>query len=276
MNGFTSGLLAALLMGVSLVFNKAAVTALGPVAAAAYTYLATGLLLLPWGVGRGMGAVTRPLDWVLWLGAGAVAAPMLFFAGLHRTPGSVAGLLGNLQAVFTALIAVLLFRERLSLRAILGGALILLPAFGLALGGRTGHGAPFPLGPWLIALAHLAWALENNLARRLGDVHPGFLVSLKGLTAALVLLPAAGGRSPLPALLPIVGAAACLGLSLALFYRSLRLLGSARAGLLFGSSAIWGAAAAVVWLKEPLTLALVVAGSLMLVGLQALSRPDWG
>jgi drug/metabolite transporter (DMT)-like permease len=52
--------------------------------------------------------------------AGGVAGPLLLMVGLTRTPASVASLLLNLEAVFTASLAWVVFREHVHWRIVLG------------------------------------------------------------------------------------------------------------------------------------------------------------
>jgi len=56
------------------------------------------------------------------------------------------------------------------------------------------------------------------------------------------------------------------GVSLALFVLALRDLGTARTGAYFSSAPFLGADAAIVFLREPLTVQLLIAGCLMGIG----------
>jgi hypothetical protein len=56
------------------------------------------------------------------------------------------------------------------------------------------------------------------------------------------------------------------GCSIALFVVALRHIGTARTGAYFSTAPFLGALVAVVWLAEPVTLQLLLAGGLMAVG----------
>src|SRR5918992_669186 len=90
---------------------------------AAVLYLASGLGLaarLPF---RAHSAPIPKADWP-WLAAaiaaGGVAGPLLLMYGLALTAGSTASLLLNLEAVLTAALAWLVFRENVDRRVFFG------------------------------------------------------------------------------------------------------------------------------------------------------------
>ena len=126
------------------------------------------------------------------------------------------------------------------------------------------------LGPLAIAAACLAWAIDNNLTRKV-SIHDAMLIAcLKGLVAGSVgvALALASGAS-MPARVTVLQAGLLgfvgYGLSLTLFVVALRGLGTARTGAYFSLAPFLGAAVAVT-LGAPLTVPLLVAGVLMGVG----------
>jgi hypothetical protein len=100
------------------------------------------------------------------------------------------------------------------------------------------------------------------------SVDPLQIVELKGLIAGPVNLVlgvwAGGGMPPLSSILAagIVGFMG-YGVSLALFVFALRGLGTARTGAYFSTAPFLGTVAAIIFLKEPITVQLVAAGLLM-------------
>ena len=120
--------------------------------------------------------------------------------------------------------------------------------------------------------ACVAWGLDNNLTRKVSLADPLQIVELKGLIAGPVNLDLGTmGRRRVPRLSPllIAGLVGFLGygVSLALFIRALRDLGTARTGAYFSTAPFIGALVAVLFLREPVSVQLVVAGLLMGVGL---------
>jgi drug/metabolite transporter (DMT)-like permease len=229
--------------------------------------LLAGLLYLGSGVGLSIARLLRDRGWrtpaltaaewrwlLLSVGFGGVLAPVLLMLGLARTPAASASLLLNLEAVLTALLAWLAFRENTDRRVVLGMVLIVAGAAVLA-----GRGAPqahgLGGGAPLIALACLCWALDNNLTRKVSASDAVFLAALKGLTAGAVNTGIAlllAQRLPAPAGIAQAMAVGLLGygVSLVLFVVALRGLGAARTGAYFSTAPFLGAAIAVLAFGE--------------------------
>jgi drug/metabolite transporter (DMT)-like permease len=201
--------------------------------------------------------------------AGGVVAPVLLMLGLSEMPASGASLLLNAEAVFTAGLAWVVFREHLDRRILLGmlaivaGAAVLSVPYGIELG--------TPLPALAILGACLCWGLDNNLTRKVSLNDPTWLAAVKGAVAGpvnLVLAMLLGAR--LPGALTLAGSLAlgfvAYGVSLVLFIGALRGVGTARAGAYFAVAPFVGAVVAVA-MGERVTWSLVLAGGLMGVGL---------
>ena len=275
-----AGLVSALLFGVSTPLAKVLVAQVPPVALAGLLYLGAGvgLLVLRFARGRVSGPSTpreAPVagaDWG-WLAgailAGGVIAPVLLMVGLQHTQGSTAALLLNLEGVFTALLAWFVFHENVDRRVATG--FFLIAGAGVLL---TWEGAPstgFPFGALVILAACLAWALDNNLTQRVSGSDPLQVAGLKGLVAGGINLTFAyfGGWEPPP--LVVVLATLCVGflgygLSLSLFVRALRHLGTARTGAYFSVAPFFGAATAMLILAERPGTLFWIAAVLMAIG----------
>jgi drug/metabolite transporter (DMT)-like permease len=246
-----------------------------------------GLLYLGSGLGLAAVHVLRratiglsgeaPLRWsdLPWLAAviltGGVLGPVLLMLGLARTSGSAASLLLNLEGVFTLVIAWVVFRENVDRRIAIGAASILTGAGVLSWAGGGLNGG-FGWGALAVAGACLAWAIDNNLTRKLSSADPLQIAMVKGLVAGAVnLLLASGQGAPWPEL-PMSAAAGVVGLlgygiSLVVFVLALRHLGAARTGAYFSSAPFIGAALAILLLGEAVTARLAVAAILMAIGL---------
>ncbi|HWI51408.1 MAG TPA: DMT family transporter [Symbiobacteriaceae bacterium] len=274
--GYVTALASAALVGLFTVLNKWLMTEQVPaLTAGAWTYTAAGLALLPWALRVKGLHFRRPVVLLLWLLAGSLFGPSLYFLGLNLTSGVQGVLMINMEAVFTALLAFVLFRERLtvttvaaSLAVLAGGLWLSWPESGASLLAGSA------LGNLLIALGYLGWGTENNLGRLLGEDIPAVtLVSLKALVAGAVmaLLAAASGQ-PLAVSWHVVpgivaSGAVSLGLSLAFFYIAMQRIGAGRTGLISSTSTFWGVISALLLLQESLTAKLAAGGLLMLVGL---------
>jgi drug/metabolite transporter (DMT)-like permease len=272
-----AALIAALLFGASTPFAKLLVGDVAPILLAGLLYLGSGLGL--WLIrlmrDRGLaapGLTAREWPWLLGaIAAGGVLGPILLMYGLTRTSAANASLLLNLEAVFTALLAWIVFRENADRRVVLGMALIV--AGGATLAWSPGAMAPGAAGGAIaIAGAGLCWGLDNNLTRKVAASDAMFIAATKGLVAGIsscALAIALGASLPRP---PLIAAAMTVGLlgygvSLVLYVVALRGLGSARASAYFSTAPFLGAAVAIMVLHEPASAAFWLSALLMAAGI---------
>jgi drug/metabolite transporter (DMT)-like permease len=200
---------------------------------------------------------------------GGIAGPVLLMAGLASVHASAASLLLNLETVATLAIAWLVFHESVDRRLLLGAGAILAGALILSSGGQI---SGFGWGAVLIAAACLAWGIDNNLTRKISAGDAVEIACIKGLAAGsvnLVLALARGAPLPGPALFLAGGLIGFIGygVSLVLFVRALRQIGTARTGAYYAISPFFGALIAIGLLGEPFSLQLAIAGVLMGLGI---------
>jgi drug/metabolite transporter (DMT)-like permease len=236
---------------------------------AALLYLGAGLGLLGYRAVSRASRVGLPRSDLRWFAgavlAGGVVAPVLLMLGISQMPATGASLLLNTEAVFTVLLAWLLFSEHVGARLVLGMAAIVAGAVLVSVPGSADLGAGW--APWAVLAACLCWALDNNLTRHVSGTDPTWIAMTKGLVAGttnLVLALLLGSEVPAPSTIALgllLGFGA-FGVSLTLFVVALRLLGTARTGAYFSVAPFVGAVIAVA-LGEPVTGALIAAGMLM-------------
>src|SRR5262249_56515200 len=105
----------------------------------------------------------------------------------------------NAESVLTALLAWFAFREHFDRRVALGMLLIAVGAIVLSWPDRFELAS---LWPGLVVIAAcLAWAIDNNLMRRVAHADATFSAALKGIVAGAVNLALAfsiGARLPAP------------------------------------------------------------------------------
>jgi drug/metabolite transporter (DMT)-like permease len=270
-------LLSAALFGASTPLAKLLLGAIHPFALAGVFYLGSGIGLAAWLALRGIrraerGAPFARAEWP-WLGgaiaAGGVVGPALLMYGLARTDAASASLLLNLEAVLTAVLAWVVFRENVDrfifagMTAIVAGGILLSWGGGLRAGAVT--------GPLLITGACAAWALDNNLTRRISGGDAVLIAAAKGVVAGginLSIALAIGAPLPAPEALLLAGLVglAGYGLSLVLFIMGLRDLGTARTSAYFSIAPFFGAAVALAIFGAPAGAAFWAAGALMAIG----------
>src|SRR6187549_2933529 len=152
-------LASAALFGASTPLAKLLIGEVAPLALAGLLYLGSGIGLLAWFLLRrrreAVASLSRTdLPWLAGaIAAGGIAGPALLMYGLTHSDGATASLLLNLESVFTASIAWLVFRENVDRRVFLGMAAIV--AGGVVLSWDELPRAGGLAGPLLIAAACL-------------------------------------------------------------------------------------------------------------------------
>jgi len=276
LSGTGAALLSALLFGVTTPLAKQLLTNTHPLIIAGLLYAGSGvgltLLILAQDHGRftlSLERSDRP-----WLAAavafGGVLAPALLMYGLAQADAAAASLLLNLEAVLTAVIAWVVFREATSRRVVLGfvaifaGSLVLVWPKAL-----NAHQSTFALSA--IAAACLCWALDNNFTRKISSGDARSIAAVKGLAAgatniglALAFHAATPSAGKLWASLTLgfLG----YGMSLVLFIFALRNLGTARTGAYFATAPFIGSGIAILLYGQAVGWAFWVAASCMAIG----------
>ncbi len=269
-------LIAAALFGASTPLAKSLVGDIPPLLLAGLLYLGSGFGLTIARLVRDRrwqpSGFTRN-EWPWFLGAvlfGGVLGPAALMIGLTSTNGATASLLLNLEAVLTAILAWVVFRENADRRIVLGMAAIVAGGVVLSWGGSADASAG-GVGPLAVAAACLCWAIDNNLTRKVSASDALLIASVKGLVAGgfnTALALALGASLPAVekvAMAMVVGLGG-YGISLVSFVLALRGLGTARTGAYFSTAPFIGAAVAIAFFGETTSLAFWLAAALMALG----------
>jgi len=268
---------AALLFGASTPFAKLLSIDISPTVLAGLLYLGSGIGL--WAVrlvrDRGVAAPhLQSTEWGWLIGAiaiGGVLGPVLLMYGLTRTSAATASLLLNLEAVLTAILAWVVFRENTDRRVVLGMALIVAGGLVLTWWPTRSSAGGGTLGALAVAGACLCWAIDNNLTRKVSAADALFIGGSKGLLAGttnLILALAIGVSLPgwsMTIAAMVIGLLG-YGVSLVLFVMALRGLGAARTGAYFSTAPFIGATIAIATFHESASMAFWAAAALMAAG----------
>ena len=183
--GIPAALGAALLFGAGTPLAKWLLEAVSPWLLAGLLYLGSGLGLTLYRLLTRAPAVRLPRGEALWFAgailAGGIVGPVLLMIGLTGMPASGASLLLNAEGTFTALLAWFAFRENFDRRIALGMFSIVAGAIALSWSGS--FSIESLLGPLLIMGACAAWAIDNNLTRKVSASDPVQIALLKSLMA---------------------------------------------------------------------------------------------
>jgi drug/metabolite transporter (DMT)-like permease len=271
----------AALWGASFLFTRIAAPTFGPIALAEVRVAIAALVLVPllaWRAGLA-DLAARPARFLL-LGALNTALPFSLFAyaALTVTAGTAA-ILNATAPLFTALVAWLWLRERLTLLQWVGMGVGLAGVAWLSLGGTRGASGGSALAIAAALVASLSYGVSASFVKRqLGGVRPLAVAAGSQLAAALLLAPFAlafwPGR-PVPS--SHWGAAValgvlCTGLAYILYFRLIARVGPAQAMtvtfLIPAFAMLWG----YIVLAEAVTgtmlagCAVILAGTALAIG----------
>lgn len=266
---------AAILFGGSTPFAKQLVGDVSPLLLAGILYLGSGIGLILFRLikdknWKSSGLLKNEWPWLLAaIGFGGVLAPILLMTGLVYTGASTASLLLNLEAVLTASIAWICFKESTDNRIILG--MLFIVAGGIILSWPSQVSTQSWLSSLAIAGACICWAIDNNLTRKISSADALFIAGSKGLVAGIVnicLALAIGVTLPTFSIISYALLVGFLGygISLVLFVLALRGLGTARTGAYFSTAPFIGAAISITFFHEPTSILFWIAAVLMGIG----------
>jgi drug/metabolite transporter (DMT)-like permease len=265
--------------GGSFLFMRIAANDFGPFALVEIR-LALGALVLSPFLWRARSTLTGKL-WLKLAAIGAInsAFPFFLFAwGAERAPAGIGAITNAMTVMFTALVAFVLYREPIGMRRALGLVVGLLGVIVLA-GDKT-SGDSVLLAALAGTTASLAYGVGINLVRHyLSGLAPATIAAGTLLCAAVLLAPFAIVTWPahgVPALSwgsAIALGVVCTGLALLFYYRLIFRIGAARASTVTYLIPLFGVVWSLLFLSEPITIKMVIAGGLILGGVALSQQP---
>ena len=198
-----------------------------------------------------------------------IAAPVFLMLGVSQGSSGNASLLGNFEIVATTLIALLVFKETVSMRLWCAILLITLSSILLSFNGTDAF--QFSYGSLYVLLATVCWGFENNCTRKIASKNTYEIVVLKGFFSGAGALAIALIKGEVFPELKYVIPALCLGfvaygLSIFLYVRAQNTLGAAKTSAYYSVAPFIGAFLSFVLLKEKLTGMYLIALAVMLMG----------
>lgn len=259
----------AAIWGASFLFMRVAAADFGAAALVEMRLALGAVVLLPflWRARSLFPARRWPL--LALIGAINSAVPFVLFAwAAQRAPAGVGAICNAMAVLFTALVAMAFFGERIGARR--GVALLTGFAGVVVLAGSKSAGASIGWAVVAGTSAAFLYGIGANLVRKyLTGVPPAAVAAATLSCAALLTLPFALAQWPDHAIPARSWAAAallgvlCTGIAFAMFYRLIKRIGPARAVTVTYLVPLFGVFWAWWLLGEPLTLAMAVAGVLI-------------
>lgn len=268
-------LLAASFYALHLPVSKRLLQAIDPTMMAALLYLGAGLgvalltRVLPKSKTPAEALSRKDFPFLFGMIVLDIAAPILLMFGIYYGSPASASLLNNFEIVATTVIALLLFREAVSMRLWLAIALITLASLLLSFEG--GERITFSMGSLFVLGATFCWGLENNCTRQLATKRTSTIVILKGIFSGLgALLIALFNGASVPQMGPMVTTlllgCVAYGLSIFLYIRAQATLGAAKTSAYYAVAPFIGALLSFIFLNEILSWHFFVALIVMIAG----------
>lgn len=206
--------------------------------------------------------------------SGGIIAPICLMFGLIQISGFSASLLLNLEGIFTAIIAVIFFKEKAGKRLWL--ALICMTAAGVFLTWDSSQGKFNLFGPLLVTLSMICWGIDNNLTRNISARNPIQITRIKGFMSGLVSISLAYSlgmniKWDLSIFYALLLGSFSYGISLVFFIKALEGLGSFRTGIFFSLAPFIGVVTSLLLLQEWIGWVMFPAMMLTVVGVWLIS-----
>jgi len=281
--GYASALIASALFGSVPTIAKPVTANVNVLLLSSMAYLIAALTFTPLAKGNKT-SFTRRDYWLLIVVSvcGASLAPFLYFLGLSESTASDTSLLSNAEIVFTVLLALLFFKEKLKPVGFVAVGLVL---FGVTIvtTNLQVSNSTFQInsGHLLILASTALWSLDNNLSRILSTrMNTARLVQLKCAIGGAILLgmvfslripfEIATSQISIIILLSALG----FGGSLYFFLQSLKRIGTVRTIVLFSMSSVFGLIFAGLFLHEQISAFQIIAIIIMLTGIYLINRKE--
>ena len=266
---------AALLYAVSTPFSKLLMEKIPPVFMAGLLYL---------GAAAGMSIVTSlsrvrskenssfthsDLPYLILMVVLDIAAPILLMTALKNSSPESVSLLNNFEIVATSLIALLIFKEKISPRLWIAIVLITAASILLSLSDITSFSVS--VYSLLALLACCCWGLENNCTRKLSNRDPARIVIIKGFgsgTGSVIVALISGERLTLTPyiLLALLLGFVAYGLSIYTYVYAQRYIGAAKTSAFYALAPFMGALISLALFPKIPALLFIISFVIMALG----------
>lgn len=275
LNAILFAVLAAVFYALNVPISKLLLNKIAPTFLASFLYLGAGL-----GVGiiylfkqknepSSQKLSKKDLPYTILMVVLDILAPIFLMMGLKTEMAESASLLGNFEIVATAIIALLIFKEKINGSLLLGIGFI---TCGSAILSITRFGSlTFTSGSVFILLATLCWGFENNCTKMISDKSTYEIVTIKGLFSGLgSFIVAFLQRESFPEIKYIFAAMllgfVAYGLSIFFYVRAQSRIGAAKTAAFYAIAPFISSLLGYFIFKSELTMTFYIGLALMLIG----------
>ena len=275
--GILLAILAAALYAISSPLSKLLLDYMPPTIMAGFLYIGAGLGMGIIALVRKAGRIEKTeakltkseLPYTIAMIVLDIAAPIFLLLGLKSTTAANASLLNNFEIVATAIIALMVFREKIAPR--LWGGIIFVTASCALLSFEDISSLQFSVGSLFILLAAVCWGFENNCTRKISPKDPLQIVLLKGIFSglgSLIIGLAIGEKiSHVWSIFAVLAVGfVAYGLSIFFYVYAQRMLGAARTSAYYAVAPFIGTLLSLLIFRELPKATYFIALALMVVG----------
>ena len=276
---------AAALYAVNIPLSKILLEKVSPTMMAAFLYLGAGTGMALFTAARRIGGRTenterltrKELPYTLGMIVLDIAAPIFLMLGLKYTAPANVSLLNNFEIVATSVIALVIFKEKISPK--LWAAIGLITLASIILSFEDYSSLSFSYGSGFVLLACVCWGFENNCTKMLSSKSPQEIVIIKGIFSgcgSAVIALAAGERFPAAEYIIAVMALGFVayGLSIKFYIQAQKKLGAAKTSAYYAVSPFIGVVFSFILFGSGMGAAFFAALAIMIAGTAFIIRDN--
>ena len=273
-------ILAAALYAINIPLSKLLLGQVSPTMMASFLYLGAGVGLFLYGLATKEKEKAAPLTraelpYTVGMIVLDIAAPIFLMLGLKLTGSANASLLNNFEIVATSLIALLVFREKLSKQLTIAIVLVTIASITLSFEGAGSF--RFNTGSLLVLAAACCWGLENNCTRMLSSKSSVQITTIKGFGSGLgSLIIALCIGEPIPGALFLLAVLllgfVAYGMSINFYIKAQKDLGAAKTSAYYSISPFLGVIFSLFLPGEGLGLRFFIGLVIMIIATVLLAR----
>ena len=267
--------LAAALYALSTPFSKLIMNEIPPSFMAGFLYLGAGTGMLITNAFRKDTAASvkafshSDIPYLIGMVVLDIIAPIMLMLALTSSPAANISLINNFEIVATSVIALIIFREKISGKLWTGIILITVASIMLSFEGT--ESLVFTKYSVFALIACVAWGFENNCTRRLSSGDPIKIVVIKGLGSGIgAIIVAVCAREQISLSVNILYALllgfVAYGLSVFFYIKAQKELGAAKTSTYYAVSPFIGALLSLIIYRSLPNLLFLLSCMIMVIG----------
>ena len=267
--------LAAALYALSTPFSKVIMNEIPPSFMAGFLYLGAGTGMLITNAFRKDEAASvktfshSDIPYLIGMVVLDIIAPIMLMLALTSSPAANISLINNFEIVATSVIALIIFREKISGKLWTGIILITVASIMLSFEGT--ESLVFTKYSVFALIACVAWGFENNCTRKLSSGDPIKIVVIKGLGSgigAIIVAVCAGEQISLSVniLYALLLGFVAYGLSVFFYIKAQKELGAAKTSAYYAVSPFIGALLSLIIYRSLPNLLFLLSCMIMVIG----------